>query len=268
MAISSQAESQYRVSVALAALLVGAAIIGLSILLIDKPEHRGEISASAILLDRASGIYPLTIQNLMWLIFFIGLGELWVRFQRGSAELRLQETGWLPDDESSMLRARDLGPIYKSISQTPRASEYALPRLIRRVILQFQTSGSIDQANNLMNSSLELMQHEIDLKYNMLRYIMWLIPTLGFIGTVIGIALALEGAGEMPDLQDSTEVGNWVTTLTGSLGLAFNTTLVALLLATVLVFLMHIAQGREEAAINSAGQTCLDNLINRLYEED
>ena len=268
MGISSRAESQYRISVALAALIIGAAVITVASLALATPEHRGEISAAAILLDRASGIYPVTIQNLMWLIFFVGLGELWVRFQRGSAELRLQETLWLPDDDSSMLRNQDLGPIYSAIQQTRRAGEYALPRLIQRTILQFQSSGSINQANSLMNSSLELMQHEIDLKYNMLRYIMWLIPTLGFIGTVIGIALALSNAGHMPDLQDSVAVGEWVTTLTGSLGLAFNTTLVALLLAAVLVFLMHIAQGREEAALNRAGQTCLDNLINRLYEDD
>lgn len=263
MGISNQAESRYRIIVALAALILGAATIMIAILTMGILSRGGEISAETVLHNRASYIYPL-----MWLIFFIGLGELWVRFQRGSAELRLQKPGWLPDDDSTMLRGRDLGPIYKSISQTPGAREYALPRLIQRVILQFQSSGSIDQANNLMNSSLELMQHEIDLKYNMLRYIMWLIPTLGFIGTVIGITLALSDASDMPDLQDSAAVSEWVTTLTDSLGLAFGTTLLALLLAAVLVFFMHIAQGREEAALNRAGQTCLDDLINRLYEED
>ena len=36
--------------------------------------------------------------------------------------------------------------------------------------------------------------------------------------------------------------------------------------AAALVFLMHIAQGREEAALNNSGQYCLDNLTNRLYE--
>ena len=36
--------------------------------------------------------------------------------------------------------------------------------------------------------------------------------------------------------------------------------------AAALVFLMHIAQGREEAVLNNSGQYCLDNLINRLYE--
>ena len=43
--------------------------------------------------------------------------------------------------------------------------------------------------------------------------------------------------------------------LTGSLALAFNTTMLALLLSAVLVFLMHVAQGREESALNPRGST-------------
>ena len=57
--------------------------------------------------------------------------------------------------------------------------------------------GAIDKANNMFNSSLELFQHEVELRYNTLRYIVWLIPTLGFIGTVVGIALALSDAGSV-----------------------------------------------------------------------
>ena len=38
----------------------------------------------------------------------------------------------------------------------------------------------------MFNSSMELYQHETELRYNLLRYLVWLIPTLGFIGTVAG----------------------------------------------------------------------------------
>jgi biopolymer transport protein ExbB/TolQ len=107
---------------------------------------------------------------------------------------------------------------------------------------------------------MELYLHEIDLKYNMVRYIMWLIPSRGFIGTVIGIAMALNYAGTAA-FQDP----NLLNELTARLGTAFYTTLMALLLSAVLVFLMHVSQGREERALNDAGQYCLDNLINRLY---
>ena len=71
----------------------------------------------------------------------------------------------------------------------------------------------------------------------------------------------------MPNLDDAVAVQAWFGGMTTKLGLAFNTTFLALILAAILVFLQHIAQGREEEALNSTGQYCLDNLINRLYEE-
>lgn len=158
-------------------------------------------------------------------------------------------------------------PIYRGIVDRKRSQYFFLQRLVKRTILQFQGSQSTDQANSLMNSSMELMQHEIELKFNMLRYLVWLVPTLGFIGTVIGIALALSSAADMPDVTEGDKIREWLGLLTTDLGLAFNTTLVALVMSSILVFLLHIAQAREEMALNGAGQYCMDNLINRLYEE-
>jgi biopolymer transport protein ExbB/TolQ len=275
MSHSLARDIQYRVTVALGALVIGAAFVGLFSLLLPLPvpTKPDEVTLSGLLLGRlppgAIGyeLYPLTIQNLQWLVFFLGLGELWVRLGAGRAEAMQLAAGLLPEDDESMLRVKDLAPIYSRISAHAASRQFNLQRLIRRVALQFQSSRSVDQANSILNSSLELMQHEIDLRYNMLRYIVWLIPTLGFIGTVIGIAFSLAGAANMPPIQDSEKVQEWVRALTVNLGVAFNTTFVALLLAAILVFVMHIAQAREEQALNSAGQYCLDNLIIRLYEE-
>jgi len=102
----------------------------------------------------------------------------------------------------------------------------------------------------------------------MIRYMVWLIPTLGFIGTVVGIALALSSAGVMPDITDSDAIKAWVAVITIKLGIAFNTTLVALIMSAALVFCMNIAQGREERALNLIGQYCLDRLVNRLIATD
>lgn len=205
--------------------------------------------------------FPATVQNVMWLVFFLGLGELILRFVDGSREVGQVRRGYLPEDERTILRSEDLAPIFNRVRHAPGASVRFLPRLIHRVLLQFQLTRSVEQANALLNSSLELYLHEIDLRYNLLRYVMWLIPSLGFIGTVIGIALALNIAGQV-ESQDP----QLLSILADQLGVAFYTTLLALLQAAVLVALMHVAQGREERALNDAGQYCLDNLINRLYE--
>jgi flagellar motor component MotA len=129
-------------------------------------------------------------------------------------------------------------------------------------VTQFQTNRSVDQANALLTSSLELSLHEIDLRYSMVRYVVWAIPTLGFIGTVVGISLALAFAGAV-DLQDP----NLLAELTKRLAVAFDTTLLALVMSAVLVLCQHVVQAYEERALNQAGQYCLDNLINRLYAE-
>ena len=219
-------------------------------------------SAAAILLDINRSTYPLTVQNILWLAFFAGLGELSIRWRMGRLEAGQIDRGYLPEDEETILRpGEDLTPIYQKV----RASKYRetcfVPRLIERCILGFNISHSADQTNSLLNSSLELYLHEIDLRYNIVRYITWLIPSLGFIGTVIGIMLALNYAGDRANVESA----DMLYQVTERLGVAFSTTLLALVMASILVFIQNVVQGREETALNKAGQYCLDNLINRLY---
>lgn len=261
-------EQKYRVITALTAIFATLVFVGIfTVLLPAANTQTGEIRVGDVLFDRSNEIYPATLQNLMWLMFFVGLGEIWIRFSRARKELEQIHLRILPEQDEDMLRAKDLVPIFRGIREHKSSQDFFLQRLIKRAILQFQGSKSIDQAHTLMNSSMELMQHEIDLKFNMLRYLVWLIPTLGFIGTVIGIALALSEASNMPDVTSGDEIRAWLGLLTTKLGLAFNTTLVALVMSAILVFLLYIVQAKEELALNNCGQYCMDNLINRLYEE-
>jgi biopolymer transport protein ExbB/TolQ len=217
-----------------------------------------------ILNDRGRSTYPLTVQNIMWVVFALGIGELIVRTRDAFAEQAELAKGYLPEDEITILQSPDLRRIYavaRGAVQDGGASQGRfLPRLIQRVVTQVQTNQSVDQANALLNSSLELALHEIDLRYSMVRYVIWAIPTLGFIGTVMGIALALQFAGSV-DLQDPSLLSQ----LSKHLAVAFNTTLLALVMSAVLVLVQHIVQAYEERALNRAGEYCLDNLINRLY---
>ncbi len=247
-------------------LLIDAGAIAVAVAAIWLMQTLLPETMAIILLDRNREIYPFTVQNVMWIVFAIGFGELLVRVRDAAKEGAQLARGYLPEDERTMLQGQELRDIYVSARTATRPGGQGegrfLPRLIQRVVLQFQTSRSIEQANALLNSSLELYLHEIDLRYSMVRYVVWVIPTLGFIGTVIGISLALAFAGEV-DVQDPSLLAE----LTKRLAVAFNTTLLALLMSAVLVLLQHIVQAQEEGALNRAGQYCLDNLINRLYEE-
>ena len=157
------------------------------------------------------------------------------------------------------LEASDLGPIRKRVSRLFDKTRGILPSLIDLSILQFQSGRSVDQTVAVTTSNLDLIQHRVDLSYSLVRYIAWVIPTLGFIGTVIGIgsALASVPAGGNVKMEDLAHL----------LAVGFDCTMVALVESAVLVFVLHIVQEKEELAVNLAGTYTLRNLINRLYSQ-
>ena len=249
--------------------LAGMLWIGLLTLALWAPEPPDDRLLADLLLDLYGSFpYPLTIQNVMWLVFFIGSGELLHRHLQGSGEGEQLAKQLLPEDEQTVLSQKDLGPFYRKIRSSDPEERYWLQRLLKSTILQFQASGSADQANTIFNANVELYHHDIELRYNLLRYLVWLIPTLGFIGTVTGIALSLAAAGALFSAEVAGESAptDIMAGLVQSLGVAFYTTLLALLQSAVLMAAMQVVQGREEKFLNRAGQYTLRNLLNRLYE--
>ena len=82
------------------------------------------------------------------------------------------------------------------------------------------------------------------------RYINWAIPILGFIGTVLGISLAADGiqdiVGARGGLGDlSSELGDAIAPL----GIAFDTTLIALSLSVLLTLLQTALQRWEDGLL-------------------
>ncbi len=209
--------------------------------------------------DSPLGIF--SIQNIMWIIFFIGIGELLFRTLEVMATGRGITKGYLPEDVHTILDMQDMREIHDKIEEDAKTTG-SLAHLIQKLMSQFQASHSIEQTNNMLNSQLELQSNAIDTDYNMIRYITWFIPTLGFIGTVMGISQALAYAGETNGQGD-----NFVAELTEKLAVAFDTTLLALVMSAILVFMMHIIQGREERNLVQMGQYTLDNFVNKIIQD-
>ncbi len=216
--------------------------------------------SARLVLDYPSSLtpFPFTIQNFEHLAFFLALGEIYLRRKTTAYEESFLTQGYLPEDDETVLQAQDLGPIRRRVAGFGSSGDRAfLPGLIDLSILQFQASRSVDQTVTVLNSSLELLAHKVDLRYQLLRYLAWFIPTLGFLGTVMGIGstLALVPEDGKPDMF----------LLSQNLTVAFDTTIVALVESAIIVYLMNMVQAREERCVSQAGAYCLRNLINRLY---
>jgi biopolymer transport protein ExbB/TolQ len=216
--------------------------------------------AAVLVLDHPSlhFFYPFTIQNVMHMIFFVALGELFVRWRTAVREKNFLNAHFLPEDDRTVLVSHDLGPIRRRVANLFDHENGFLPSLINLAILQFQSSSSVEQAAGVMSQQLELMANRLDLRYGLVRFIAWVVPTLGFIGTVYSLGASLSAAGDPSKALDLHEVAK-------TLGVGFDCTMVALVESAILVFLLHLVQEREESALNGAGDYTLRNLINRLY---
>ncbi|MDY6969484.1 MAG: MotA/TolQ/ExbB proton channel family protein [Spirochaetota bacterium] len=213
-----------------------------------------------------SRVYPFSLQNLMHLFFFIGLGQLFVRWLSSYEEnVFLKMSGFLPEEEDKIIKNDDeLENIRTNVANAAVRGDAFLPDLINSCITQYFKSHSVSDTLSVLNSTLELNIHRLDLRYSIIRYIVWAIPTFGFIGTVIGIAGALGKLDINKFLGAHIDKVTQFKALTSDLGFAFNTTIVALCLSAILVFLLHVVQRAEEQGLNNAGKYVLSNLINRL----
>ena len=244
-----------------ARLLIAFVMIILSIMAIIVMESIFEPSVSKLFLDFGSERYPFSIQNAMWIMFFVGLGEIFYRLVVALSYSSELQTKLLPEDENSILTKEDMPKLFKKVKfKSKRVDDVA--SLIKSLVSYFQINMSISQAHELLNSQMNIKYGVMDSQYSMIRYITWVIPTLGFIGTVMGISLALAYAGD-PTTNPSSPT--FLSELTSKLGVAFDTTFVALIMSAILVFLLHIIQSYEEEMLTKIENYCLDNFLNKLY---
>lgn len=234
------------------ALMAGVIVVLTLTLPYDSPQ-------AALILDRQKHTvfpYPFTIQNAIYLAMAWAMADLFTRWRAARREVALLHAGLLPEDGNTVLALADLGPIRQRVAGLHDRESGYLPYLIDLSVLQLQASRSVDQAMSMLNGNLSLLQERVDLKYQMIRYLLWLIPTTGFIGTVIGLSLALE-------LINPVSID--LALVVDGLSISFYTTLVALLASAILAFVQHAVQEMEETALNEAGLYCLRNLVNRVY---
>jgi biopolymer transport protein ExbB/TolQ len=96
--------------------------------------------------------------------------------------------------------------------------------------------------------------------YGFLRIIVWAIPMLGFLGTVVGITQAL---GQLDAKELTTSLETAIKGLTDGLYVAFDSTAIALCFAMVLMFLQFALDRWESGLLATVDRRVLDELAGR-----
>lgn len=103
-----------------------------------------------------------------------------------------------------------------------------------------------------------------DSSYSLCRVLIWAIPILGFIGTVLGLAVAVSGFGVLGGSAEIGAIKEAIGQVTLGLGVAFDTTLLALMLTVLLMFPLSFIQRSEENFFVELENYLDDMFVSRL----
>ncbi|CCQ61969.1 MotA/TolQ/ExbB proton channel family protein [Crocosphaera watsonii] len=163
-----------------------------------------------------------------------------IKLQQESVALR---RSWVPQTVTfDNPRSRDLLTLQSNLTK----QNQLLPIRCSRILGAYIQSGSRKVASELALDDSTFYLSATETSYTFPRVLVWAIPLLGFIGTVIGISQAVNGfssfleqAGEIEQIKEG------IGTVTSGLAVAFDTTLLALLLSVLVMIPLVLVERME-----------------------
>ena len=181
-----------------------------------------------------------------------------MRFREIRQQRALLGAGYMKLDPGIVILPSDAREYLRQFEQLPPAQrDSVLPRVLAAALKRFGATGNVQDASQTVHNVCESESTRLDAELAILRFSVWVAPALGFVGTVRGIGLALQGA-ELAVKGDTAAV-------TGGLGISFNSTLVALTLSILLMYLLHEIQLAQERLVLDAENYVDEELVSRLH---
>lgn len=119
-------------------------------------------------------------------------------------------------------------------------------KIFRTFAQSFAARRSTTEATNVLKGEVDQWREELSSSGAFLNFCIFAIPSVGFIGTVLGISNALGGADAVVSEETEALQVSAIQEMTSRLALAFDTTLVALVLVVLLTAIWTTAQRWRE----------------------
>jgi len=153
-----------------------------------------------------------------------------------------------PEDARGLVERLNALPVIEQL--------YLLPRALLTGIERFSATRHVQDVSTAVRDVCDSEGERLESELSIIRYLAWAIPSVGFIGTVRGIGNALG--------QAHRAVEGDITGITENLGVAFNSTFVALVISIVLMFFIHQVQLMQERLVLDSERYVDNWLIRKL----
>ncbi len=196
-------------------------------------------------------------QEACFVLMFWALAIMGYKATKISAERKLLDVDLIPVPEGMRILPEDTREFARQVQALPEdRQQMLLPRALLNALRRFASTRNIQDVSTSTHTICESEADRLESELAMIRYVSWAIPSIGFIGTVRGIGEALAQA-------DKAVKGD-IAGVTQSLGVAFNSTFIALLISIFLMFLVHQLQLMQERLVFDSENYCDDKVIRHL----
>lgn len=193
------------------------------------------------------------IQGLTYLAFFWAWFEVKEKLRVIARERKAFKLNIIPTNDKHVFMPQDINNLKFKLIEFEKKDKYILSDLLKKACTKFRTSGSLSELIDIVSIQIEVSQEKSEGDQSVIRYLTWVIPSIGFVGTVIGISQALIVANS-GDMEMITKL----------LGVAFDTTLVALILSIIIMWFVHQLQEETDRFHSDLKEFVIDNLINKI----
>jgi biopolymer transport protein ExbB/TolQ len=201
------------------------------------------------------------IQALSYVLFIYGMLEIIRMSNEVTNEARALRMHLLPEKEQFVLSSDEVQQLKLKMIEVEKREVFLLTDLIKKACTKFRSNKSTSEAMEVVTNFSSVNLRRAESEQSMIRYIVWAIPSVGFVGTVIGIASSLSMANDITS-------SDGLDRITAALGIAFDTTLVALVLSLFVMYFYHRLQERVEALHANIESYVIENLVNRIYHRE
>jgi len=196
-------------------------------------------------------------QEACFILMFWALAIMGYKAKKLLDERRLLDVDLVPIAEGMRILPEDTREFARQVQALPpKDQDMVLPRALLNALRRFSTTRNIQDVSSNTHTIFESEAERLESELSMIRYISWAIPSIGFIGTVRGIGEALA--------QADRAVQGDIAGVTQSLGVAFNSTFIALLISIFLMFLVYQLQLLQERLVFDSENYTNDKLIRHM----
>ena len=190
-------------------------------------------------------------------LFLIAAAALAIKAWDVYVERNHSDEPILPPAPAGGSHAADAGPLLARIQQLPRRQRRQVrTERLRKGLLHVERLGSAEKLDDELKYLTDMDADRAYASYGLVRMVIWAIPILGFLGTVIGIALAM-GNLSPQSLETS------LPAVMAGLMTAFDTTALALALSIVLFFAQFAVDRYEQKLLEKVDEQVAGELLGR-----